>query len=474
MSEREPTINEAQEHRRNPRALAVGALAAVVVATGFAVTRNGAEEKSASAASAGNTNVACGTVTGFEDFSTNASQYGTENFLPVASPQGIDNAKEAQDYIKALCGGEDGPFGSKVDASSEAAIMSALTEQATDKKDSTPINYDYVNVFNRAKAGYDAEGGVKKANTDLKTTTGILKQSVSYTPNFAGEGQLVTKMVAIRNLETNVVTGMELQPRKVKEDDEGRALGGVLVKMPAGESKGIDGFNEFLITSDGEIYLRGVVTTNGAQGKKTSGASKPTPKKKGEKQDNSQKAAPIKTTEDDNSGIVGKPQTKKGGASGPTAKAPSTSNKDKNAKGNGGKSNDGKGKGPQAPTGGSGPGKGPGTGGGGESGPGCGASCGSGSGGGGGGGGESGGCGSCGAGSSPTTPDSGPTTPTTTPTTPGTTPTTPNRPPPPPPQTTPPPPPPQTTPPPPPPTTTTPPPTVKPPMTSCDPNIDVC
>lgn len=314
--------------------LAIGA-AATFAACG------GKEEVNASGTNA----VAGCDVGAIANLSANPAKFDQSAFLP-RTPDGIDNASEAEAVINAdkLFVEDD-----TINTPALAAVMSAITTPSSDSK-VTGTSYNYVAQFDSKMAEYKAgDGSLEVAKDDCVSTIETLKQTGEFTEDWAGTGDKVVQISAVRN-SNNKIYDMKLEKQVTKEP-----LSGVAFKVRPTSGEEIDGFNEVLLTADGEMFVKGVTVEEQA--------------KKQEKENKGKSAKNGKSQGQSRSGS------------------------------NGG--------------GGSGTGNGTGGGKGGQEGGGCGGSCGSGNnggnGGGGNGGGGGGGCSSCGGGGgggggNPTTP----------------------------------------------------------------------
>lgn len=199
----------------------------------------------------------CEQVSGFADDSANPAEFGSQEFLPIA-PKGIDNPEEVEDYIY------NNPVeaADKIDPASLAALMSAVTKPASDRK-ATDSSYDYVEAFKESLDGYAAGvGALEKAKQDCEQTVETLKQVAEYNGSWAQEGEKVVKLSAVRD-ETNKIVGMELKKQVVTE-----TLSGVELKLRETSSEDLDGFTSVLITEEGEMYVKGVIVERNARNNK--------------------------------------------------------------------------------------------------------------------------------------------------------------------------------------------------------------
>ncbi|MES2971070.1 MAG: hypothetical protein V4702_01985 [Patescibacteria group bacterium] len=192
----------------------------------------------------------------FARVASSAMQYESKSFLPKLEV--IDNKKKVQPYIDRLFD-KNGPLGGKIDIGSLAALGAVVGEPSHDGKTTDP-NYDYFGTFSRLIAEYQAADGLDKAEDDCQQLKETLSQTAEYNGNWAQKGDVVTEMVALRDLENNIV-GMDFIEGPVTLD----TLRGIEVKLRQ-STKGLDGFISILIDDvSKKIYIKGITIGKGGK-----------------------------------------------------------------------------------------------------------------------------------------------------------------------------------------------------------------
>jgi hypothetical protein len=232
--------------------LAIAGIVAVGLAGAYELGKGGSDLNSlpnigASSANADTSEIDCDTAD-FTDLSSDASKFEDTAFLPEAA-DGIDNADEAESYVDSKPWGN----GDGIDAPSLAALESAITKPASDKK-ATDTSYDYAGQFSTTLHAYEGPGGLDRARQDCADTAATLAQTGEYNDAWAGQGEKLTRLSAVRNADNQIIA---MRLKKVVADE---TIDGIEFELRDTSGDNLDGFGSVLVDEQGNMYVKGVPT----------------------------------------------------------------------------------------------------------------------------------------------------------------------------------------------------------------------
>ncbi len=190
------------------------------------------------------------------DAASNSGKYNDFAFLPFTEK--LSNGDDVKEYVSNLFN-ENGPLANEGDRASMAAAMAAFGAPSHDGEAVNP-NYSVLNTYADRYAAYSAEGGDKAAAEDCQKVLETLNQDAEYTDLWNAKGAIVTQLVAERDEDFNI-TGVSLE-RVVLPND----LGGLELKRRETSKyggEGETGYNEVLISKEGQIYFTGLTEGEG-------------------------------------------------------------------------------------------------------------------------------------------------------------------------------------------------------------------
>ncbi len=255
--------NHEQIERNNISSRLRTALALGLVVASSAIGINACSDSAEKAAAAPTTDKeAAEMCNDFEssNAAANGSKYNTPNaFMPKTGK--IDKSSQVREYIQSLFN-ENGPLAGNGDEASLAAIMATVVVPAHDGA-VTDINFNYEAAYNARIAAYQGADGKKVAIADCKLAWKTLNQVAAYNDNWAQKGEQITEFQAVRDVDNadekkrNNIVGMQLAQGISTE-----TLKGIEFKLRK-TAKGVDGFQEILLSTneegelDGRIFIRG-------------------------------------------------------------------------------------------------------------------------------------------------------------------------------------------------------------------------
>ena len=192
--------------------------------------------------------------------SSNSEKYTSSGLFPRAEE--FKNSADIKAYVNRLFD-KDGPLANNGDYASIAAGMGAFGAPSHDGEALNP-NYDVLAIFADRFAAYRSEGGSKAAAEDCNKLRETLVQDARLRNEWAKQGDIVTQLVAVRDLDEDSDDFYSIQEVKfekaVVKSEEG--LSGLELEL-RDTSKGLDAYYSVLITNDGQFYFKGLSVGDG-------------------------------------------------------------------------------------------------------------------------------------------------------------------------------------------------------------------
>jgi hypothetical protein len=183
------------------------------------------------------------------DLTSNPEQYNADAFLPKTT---IDSPATSQQEVTGLFAQK----GAVTDPVTLAAIMATVVQPAEKGTVNDP-NYDYGQAFRNYIGNYATPNST--AARDCKTAYDVLIQVGGYNASWAKPGDKVSQFKALRDGRYNITDAEVTKPQVVQGDHPLSGTEFVLRDTTKGlNGENLQGFASVLVTSDGEIYLKGV------------------------------------------------------------------------------------------------------------------------------------------------------------------------------------------------------------------------